>query len=104
MEVLKIMKELVGRKDVQSKRIQEIANRTLDLIKPGMTMGALFQAAIKLNDGYPELDPLVIKLMKEYEQKYKYKAIEQVTDLVENGKYDEAEDVVKKVLEFKMSE
>ena len=104
MEVLRIMRELVSRKDVQSKRVQEIANRTLDFIKPGMTMGELFQNAIKLNSGYPELDPLVIKLMKEYEQKYKRKAIEQVTDLVEGGKYDEAQNIVKKVLEFKMAD
>ncbi|OGK39933.1 hypothetical protein A3F34_01910 [Candidatus Roizmanbacteria bacterium RIFCSPHIGHO2_12_FULL_44_10] len=104
MEVLRIMRELVSRKDVQSKRVKEIANRTLELVRPGMTMGELFQNAIKLNNGYPELDSLVIKLMKEYEQKYKHQAIEQVTNLVENGHYDEAQNVVKKVLEFKMAE
>lgn len=103
VEVLKIMKQQISNKDVSQKRIQELANRTLDLIKPGMTLQELFNNAIKLNDGYSEFDGLVAKLIKEYEHKYKKQAVEQASALVKQGQLDEAEDVVKKVLQFKMA-
>ena len=102
MEVLKIMKQQVSNKDVSQQRIQDMANRVLDIIQPGMDIQELFQNAIKLNDGYPEFDSVVIKLIKEYEHKYKKKAVERVAQLVKSGDLDEAQDVVKKVLEFKM--
>ena len=102
MEVLKIMKQQVSNKDVSQQRIQDMANRVLDIIQPGMDIQELFQNAIKLNDGYPEFDSVVIKLIKEYEHKYKKKAVEQVAALVRSGKLEQAQDVVKKVLEYKM--
>ena len=102
LEVLKIMKQQVSKQDVSQQRIQDLANRTLDMIQPGMTIEELFQNAIKLNDDYPEFDPLSVKLIKEYEHKYKKKAVERVAQLVKSGDLDEAQDVVKKVLEFKM--
>lgn len=101
-EVLKIIQQQLQNVDVPEARIQELANRALDLVKPGMNLEELFQSAIKLNDGFREFDPVVIKLMKEYEQKFKKKALERVSSLVHHGKYDEAQDVVKKVLQFKM--
>jgi hypothetical protein len=72
------------------------------MIEPGMTIEQLFHNAIELNENYPEFDPLTVKLIKEYEHKYKRKAVEQVAELVRTGELDEAQDIVKKVLEFKM--
>jgi len=102
LEVLKIMKQQVNNSDVSQERIQAMANRTLDMVQPGMTVQQLFQKAILLNDGYPEFDSLTVKLIKEYEHKFKKKAVEQVAELVKSGDLDEAQDIVKRVLEFKM--
>lgn len=102
LEVLKIMKQQIGKSDVSQQRIQDMANRTLDMIQPDMSVEKLFHSAIELNDGYPEFDSLTIKLIKEYEHKYKGKAVERVSELVKSGDLEEAQDVVKKVLEFKM--
>ncbi len=102
LEVLKIMKQQIGKSDVSQQRIQDMANRTLDMIRPDMSVEKLFHSAIELNDGYPEFDSLTIKLIKEYEHKYKGKAVERVSELVKTGDLEEAQDVVKKVLEFKM--
>lgn len=102
LEVLKIMKQQIEKSDVSQQRIQDMANRTLDMIQPNMSVEQLFHSAIELNDGYPEFDSLTIKLIKEYEHKYKGKAVERVSELVRTGSLDEAQNVVKKVLEFKM--
>lgn len=103
VEVLKIIKKLAESGKTPKERIQELARRTLELIKPGMTIDQLYQAAVKLDDQHPELAPVVFAVIKEYEQKYEKRAIEQVSAFVRAGKYDEAEELVKKVLQFKIS-
>ena len=102
VEVLKVIKKLAESGETTKERIQEIARRTLELIKPGMTIDELYQAAVKLDDQHPELSPVVFSVMKEYEEKYEKKAIEQVSAFVKAGKYDEAQELVKKVLKFKI--
>lgn len=102
VEVLKIIKNLAEGGKTSKERIQELARRTLELIKPGMSLEELYQNAVKLDDYHPELAPVVFALMKQYEQKYEKRAIEQVSSFVRSGKYDEAEMLVKKVLEFKI--
>jgi hypothetical protein len=102
VEVLKIIKKLAEEGKTPEERLRAMARKTLELIKPGMTVEELFQNAAHLDDQFPELSPVVFAVMKEYEQKYEKKALEQVTKLVKLGKYDEAEAIVKKVLAYKM--
>ncbi len=101
-EVLMIIRKLTESGETDQTRIQEIAKMTLDIIRPGMTVDELYQNAVKLDDKFSELAPVVIKLMQEYEEKYNRKAVLAVSKLVREGKYDEAQTVVKKVLQFKM--
>jgi hypothetical protein len=102
VEVLKIIKKLAEGGKTPKERIQDIARRTLELIKPGMTLEELYNSAVKLDDYHPELAPVVFALMKQYEQEYEKRAIEQVSAFVRSGKYNEAQELVKKVLEFKI--
>lgn len=102
-EVLRIIKDLADKKETANERIQAIARVTLEHIKPGMSIEALYAEAVKLDDFYTELSPLVFKLMKEYEDKYEKKAISQVSDMIKQGNYDGAEEMVKKVLLFKIN-
>ena len=104
VEVLKIIKNLAEKGKTPKERIQEIARRTLELIKPGMSLEELYQNAVKLDDFHPELAPVVFALMKQYEQKYERRAIEQVSAFVRSGKYEEAQELVKKVLQFKIQD
>ena len=101
-EVLKIIKDLSHREDSKPERLEQMAALTLDLIKPGMSLEALYQNAVKLDDMHPELAPVVFNLMKEYEQKYEQRALDQVSSYVKSGKFDEAQNLVKKVLQFKI--
>ncbi len=103
-EVLNIIKELAQAGQTPKERIQEIAKNTLVLIKPEMSFEELYNNAVKLDDHFSELAPVVAKVMKEYEEKYEKKSVEAVSTLIKSGKYDEAQDMVKKVLMFKVNQ
>ncbi len=102
-EVLKIIKTLAEKGETPKEKIQEIAKITLELIKPTMTLEELYLNAVKLDDNHLELAPVVIHIMKAYEEKYERKVLEQVTQLVHDRQFDQAEDAVKKVLAFKIN-
>jgi len=103
VEVLKIIKELAEKGQTSKERIQEIARLTLTLIHPGMSLQELYQNAVKLDDQHSELCPVVFRIMKEYEEKYSQKAISSVSHLIKTGKYTEANELVKKILQFKIA-
>ena len=102
MEVLKIIKLLADGGETPQERIQQIARNSLTLLIPGLKIDELYRNAIKLDDDCPELAPVVVKLMREYEDKYEHKAIGEVSHLIRQGQYDEANEMVKKVLMFKV--
>lgn len=102
-EVLAIIKLLADKGETEPERIQDMAKLTLELIQPGMTLEQLYQNSVKLDDSYSELSPVVFKIMKQYEDKYEKKALEQVSSYIKSGQYDQAEDMVKKVLQFKIA-
>ncbi len=101
--VLMRLKVLAENKQLTEETARQIARLTLDLIRPGMTIEELYQKAVKLDDHYQELAPVVFQIMKEYEEKYEKKALDQVKNLVRKGAYEEATEVVKKVLAFKVN-
>lgn len=80
-----------------------MARIALELIRPGMSLDELYRNAVKLDDQYSEFAPLVGRIMKEYEERYEKKAISQVSQLIKTKQYDEAQNLVKKVLQFKMN-
>jgi hypothetical protein len=101
VEILNIIKELVEKQEVTQEIVQAIAKQTLEMITPGMSLEELYQNAVKLDDRFTELAPLIVKIMQEYEEKYEKKALAEVSKLIKNGNYDAAQDMVKKVLQFK---
>ena len=102
-EVLLIIRQLAESKTATSDRIKEMARETLLLITPQMTLDELYANAVKLDDRFSELAPIVFKIMKKYEEGYSRKAIGSVSALIKSGRYDDAQNMVKKVLLFKSS-
>ncbi len=102
VEVLQIIKDLAEKGETDRQRIQDMAASTLNLIHVGMSLEALFNNVVKLDDNFPELAPVVVKVMRIYEEKYEQNALQQVSNLVKDGKYDDANEMVKKVLLFKV--
>lgn len=103
VEVLKIIKKLAEEGKTPREKIQQMAKITLKLIQPEMTLEQLYQNAVKLDDFFPELAPVVFAVMKEYEEKYEKKALNEVQSLIKQGKFEQAQNLVKKVLAFKIS-
>jgi hypothetical protein len=102
VEVLRIIKELAEKGETPREKIQDIASTTLSFIQPGMNLEKLFTNAVKLDDKYSELAPVVVKIMRIYEDEYEQKALEQVSALVKHRQFNEANDLIKKVLMFKV--
>jgi hypothetical protein len=100
-EVLLIIHQLAESKVTTAEHIKEMARETLLLIQPNMSLEGLYANAVKLDDKFSELAPIVFKIMKKYEEEYSMKAISSVSDLIKMGKYDDAQNMVKKVLLFK---
>jgi len=100
-EVLKVIKTLAEGGKTSKERIQEIAKHTLNLIMPGLTLEQLYQNSCKLDDAFAELAPVVYQVMRYYEQRYEKKALEQVSILIKSGKFEDAQNIIKKVLLFK---
>lgn len=103
LAVLELIKKLADENKITKERVQELAKLTIELIKPGMPLDKLYLGAVKLDDKHSELAPVVYEVMKEYEEKYEKNALTSVRQLIKNGDYDSATDVVKKVLEFKVN-
>jgi hypothetical protein len=103
VEVLKIIKDLAEKGQTDDAKIKEIAKLALDSVKPGMELDELYKASVKLDDRNPELAPLVFKIMKQYEEIYAKNATDQVANYVRQGQYDNAQDLVKKILQFKIA-
>lgn len=101
-EVLRVIRQLAEKGQTPKERIQEIAQLTLDLIKPGMNLEELYANAVKLDDRHSELAPVVFKIMREYEETHEKKALSHVSALIKSGHYESAQEMVKKVLQFKV--
>lgn len=101
-EVLKVIEKLIDDDKTTKEKLQEIARKTLELIRPGMPIDELYQNTVKLDDDYSDLAPVVIVVMKEYETKYARKALTQVSNLIKTKKFDQAQSLVKKILEYKI--
>lgn len=103
-EVLRILKDLSSNSETDPSLIQEIAAYTLDKIKPEMKVQELFSSAVALDDKYSQLSPVVASVLQEYEQTYEHPAIDHVETLIRAGNYGKAEELMTKVLSFKMLE
>ncbi len=101
-EAATLIISLLEKGSVDEDKAGKLSQLTLDLIIPGMTVEELYLSGVKLDDHDPELAPVVYKIMKIYEEKFEKKAIAQVSVMVKNKQFGQAQDLVKKILQFKM--
>lgn len=102
-EVLNVIKTMSETPETTKEKIQEVARFVLEKVNPKANLQELYLAGIQLDDTYAELAPVTYKVMRQYEEKYEKKALSEVSHLVKNRQYDQAQEVVKKVLMFKIS-
>ncbi len=62
--VLVVIRDLASQGQASEERLRGMARRTLALIEPGMSIMKLYQRGVQLDEGYPELGPVVEKIRK----------------------------------------
>lgn len=101
-EAATLIISLLEKGTIDQDKAGRLSQLTLDLIIPGMNVEELYLNGVKLDDHDPELAPVVYKIMKIYEEKFEKKAIATVSAMVRAKQFGQAQDLVKKVLQFKM--
>ena len=60
LKVVELVKARMADGSMTEERSQQVSQRVLDLLQPGMSMEALYRAISKLDDTMPELSPGVL--------------------------------------------
>ncbi|HUD19708.1 MAG TPA: hypothetical protein VMR81_04665 [Patescibacteria group bacterium] len=96
LEVVEFIKAKLATFEINETRAQQIANRVLDILKPGMSFEQLYKAIPSLDDTMPELAIIVLPHIRQYEENVTGQALSAVRDLIKQGQYDAAAKLGKK--------
>lgn len=91
LRVVEMIKQKLTEGTLNEERSQAIAQHVLDSLKPGMSFQELYKAIFKLDDMYGELCPVTLPIIREYEETVTKQAQRTVSQLISQGKYEEAE-------------
>lgn len=98
LKVVELIKARLTSGSITEERAQQLSQIVLDTVRPGMSFEQLYKAAAKLDDRAPELAPIVLPLMREYEEAIVAQAQETVRTLIREGHYDAATTLAKKAI------
>lgn len=98
LKVVELVKAGMADGTITEERSQKLSQRVLDLIQPGMSMEALYKAIAKLDDAMPELSPIVLPYLVDYEHNVTKQAQETVRNLIKQGQFDAAAILAEKVI------
>ena len=90
LRIVELIKASLADGTMKEERAQQISQVVLDTLRPGMTFEELYRAVPRLDDHCPELAPVVLPLLKDYEENVNKKAMEGVSELIHQGQYDAA--------------
>lgn len=99
LKVVELIKAKMAEGTLSEERSQAISQHVLELLTPGMSWEELYRAVPKLDDSFPELAPIVLPIVREYEENVVGSAQEGVRQLVRQGQYDAAVRLAKKALD-----
>ncbi len=97
-QVVDVIKQKVENEEMTEERAQQLAQRVLELLKPGMSLEELYKVLPKLDDNFSEVSPIIVPYLRDYEQGVTKKAAVQVRDLIVSGHYKEAQDLANRVI------
>lgn len=96
LEVVEFLQAKMEAGEINDVRAKAIAQRTLDVLKVGMSFEELYKAIPMLDDTMPELAPIVLPHVRDYETNITSQALENVRNLISQGQYDAAATLAKK--------
>ena len=90
LQVVEFIKAKLAGGTITDERAQQISQKVLDLLKPGMSFEELYKAIPKLDDTISELSPIVVPYVREYEERVVKHAQKGVQKLIREGQFDAA--------------
>ena len=98
LAIVELLKDKVDREEMTPERQKEIAEYVLGVIQPGMSLEDLYRAIPKLDDRTPELSPVIVPFLREYEERVAQKAEEKMSELIRLGQFAAASSLAEKVI------
>ncbi len=90
LKVVELLKNKLADGSLSDERAQTISQSVLTLLTPGMSWEELYRAIPKLDDQFPELAPIVLPIVRQYEKNIVGQAQKSVRELIRQGQYDAA--------------
>jgi hypothetical protein len=90
LQIVELLKTAIASGAISEDRAQLISEHVLKTLEPGMTFEELYKAIPKLDDAFPELSPVILPILRDYEKNVNQKAMESVRELIRQGQYDAA--------------
>lgn len=90
LAIVELLKAQMAAGTMSEDRAQAISQMVLDTLKPGMTFDELYKAIPHLDDTYSELSPIILPILRDYEQNVNQKALDGVRELIRQGQFDAA--------------
>lgn len=96
LDILAIIEQKLTNGQMDVERAQEIARMVLDRLHPPLTLEQIFTVAPILDDEFSELATAVLPVIEMHEEEIKRVVSEHAQNLIKSGKFDEAEELLKK--------
>jgi hypothetical protein len=98
LKVVELIKKRLEDGTITEERAQELSQLVLDTITPGMSLDELHKAIPTLDDTAPELSPIVLPVVRMYEDTVAKQAEEGVRGFIRTGQYDAAVALAKQTI------
>ncbi len=96
LEVVDFLRAKIDSGEFTDVRAKQLAQRVLDVLRVGMSFEELYRAIPTLDDTMPELAPIVLPHVRDYETNVTSQALENVRNLIKQGQFDAAAELGKK--------
>lgn len=90
LAIVEFIKERLDSGEIADVRAEQISQRALDILTPGMSFEELYKAIASLDDTMPELSVVVLPYVRDYEDNVTQGALSSVRELIAQGQYDAA--------------
>ncbi len=99
LNVVELIKEKLTDGTMTEEKSQQISQLVLDTLQPGMSFEELYRAIPKLDDTLPELSPIILPILKEYETNVTQQVKQNVENLIRQGQFDAAAKLAQKAVD-----
>jgi hypothetical protein len=98
LEILKIIEDQLNSGQMDASHAQEIAQYVLQNLPENMTLNQIYKLVPKLSEQFSELNNATAPVIKEYEEKAKNIALPQIREMLQQGNFTAATQIVKQTL------